>query len=91
MYLEVDGFIYNWFIYFIGPGTGESGKSTFIKQMRIIHGKGYCDSDRKEFTRLVFQNIVTAIQSLINAMKTLKIDYIDDQNIVSFVSNTIHT
>ncbi|XP_026210337.1 guanine nucleotide-binding protein G(q) subunit alpha-like [Anabas testudineus] len=62
-------------------GTGESGKSTFIKQMRIIHGSGYSEADRKGFTRLVFQNIFTAIQTLIQAMKSLKIDYIDDQNI----------
>ncbi|XP_059214244.1 guanine nucleotide-binding protein G(q) subunit alpha-like [Centropristis striata] len=62
-------------------GTGESGKSTFIKQMRIIHGSGYSDADKKGFTRLVFQNIFTAIQALIQAMKTLPIDYIDDQNI----------
>ncbi|XP_037607781.1 guanine nucleotide-binding protein subunit alpha-14-like [Sebastes umbrosus] len=62
-------------------GTGESGKSTFIKQMRIIHGNGYSEVDRKGFTRLVFQNIITAIQALIHAMKTLRIDYIDDQNI----------
>jgi len=63
-------------------GTGESGKSTFIKQMRIIHGSGYSDADRKGFTRLVFQNIVNAIQALIRAMQTLEIDYIDDKNIV---------
>nr|XP_046231274.1 guanine nucleotide-binding protein subunit alpha-14-like [Scatophagus argus] len=62
-------------------GTGESGKSTFIKQMRIIHGNGYTETDRKGFTRLVFQNIITAIRALIEAMKTLQIDYIDDQNI----------
>ncbi|KAM6902285.1 guanine nucleotide-binding protein subunit alpha-14-like [Xenentodon cancila] len=62
-------------------GAGESGKSTFIKQMRIIHGKGYNDADRKSFTRLVFQNIIAAIKSLIEAMKTLQIHYVDDQNI----------
>ncbi|XP_037547834.1 guanine nucleotide-binding protein subunit alpha-11 [Nematolebias whitei] len=62
-------------------GTGESGKSTFIKQMRIIHGKGYNDNDRKGFTRMVFQNVIIAVQALIEAMKTLKIDYVDDQNI----------
>ncbi|XP_024154912.1 guanine nucleotide-binding protein subunit alpha-14 [Oryzias melastigma] len=61
-------------------GTGESGKSTFIKQMRIIHGKGYSESDKKGFIRLVNQNIITAIQALIDAMRTLKIDYVDDQN-----------
>ncbi len=50
--------------------------------MRIIHGRGYSEADRKDFTRLVFQNIFTAIQALVNAMKSLQIDYIDDQNIV---------
>ncbi|XP_074547106.1 guanine nucleotide-binding protein subunit alpha-14-like [Halichoeres trimaculatus] len=62
-------------------GTGESGKSTFIKQMRIIHGSGYNEADRKGFTRLIFQNIVTAIQALISAMKSLRMDYVDDKNI----------
>ncbi|XP_038130848.1 guanine nucleotide-binding protein subunit alpha-11-like [Cyprinodon tularosa] len=62
-------------------GPGESGKSTFIKQMRIIHGKGYDESDRKGFNKLVCQNIITAIQALIEAMSALKIDYLDDQNI----------
>ncbi|MED6273958.1 Guanine nucleotide-binding protein subunit alpha-14 [Characodon lateralis] len=62
-------------------GTGESGKSTFIKQMRIIHGKGYNESDRKSFIKLVCQNIITAIQALIEAMQTLNIDYVDDQNV----------
>ncbi|KAK5618504.1 Guanine nucleotide-binding protein subunit alpha-11 [Crenichthys baileyi] len=62
-------------------GTGESGKSTFIKQMRIIHGQGYSEADRRGFTRVVFQNIITAIQALIDAMRHLKIDYVDDQNI----------
>ncbi|XP_029693955.1 guanine nucleotide-binding protein subunit alpha-11-like [Takifugu rubripes] len=62
-------------------GTGESGKSTFIKQMRIIHGTGYSEADRRGFTRLVFQNIVTAIQALVYAIETLRIDYSDEQNI----------
>ncbi|TSO88120.1 Guanine nucleotide-binding protein subunit alpha-14 [Bagarius yarrelli] len=54
-------------------GTGESGKSTFIKQMRIIHGAGYSEEDKKTFTKLVFQNIITAIQSMIRAMEALSI------------------
>ncbi|XP_065263102.1 guanine nucleotide-binding protein subunit alpha-14 [Emys orbicularis] len=61
-------------------GTGESGKSTFIKQMRIIHGSGYTDEDRKSFTKLVYQNIFTAIQAMIRAMDTLKIQYTSEQN-----------
>ncbi|TNN59460.1 Guanine nucleotide-binding protein G(q) subunit alpha [Liparis tanakae] len=56
-------------------GTGESGKSTFIKQMRIIHGRGYTDEDKRGFKRLVYQNIFTAMQAMIQAMSTLKIPY----------------
>lgn len=63
-------------------GTGESGKSTFIKQMRIIHGVGYSDEDKKEFIPLIYQNIFMAIQSMIKAMKFLKIDYENERNVV---------
>ncbi|XP_076260366.1 G protein alpha q subunit isoform X1 [Rhynchophorus ferrugineus] len=56
-------------------GTGESGKSTFIKQMRIIHGAGYSDEDKRGFIKLVFQNIFMAMQSMIKAMDLLKIQY----------------
>lgn len=65
-------------------GTGESGKSTFIKQMRIIHGSGYSDEDKRGFIKLVYQNIFMAMQSMIRAMDLLKIQYSDSRNSVSF-------
>ncbi|KAK2505883.1 hypothetical protein MC885_007050 [Smutsia gigantea] len=61
-------------------GTGESGKSTFIKQMRIIHGAGYSEEDKRGFTKLVYQNIFTAMQAMIRAMETLRILYKHEQN-----------
>ena len=61
-------------------GTGESGKSTFIKQMRIIHGSGYSDDDRRSFIKLVYQNIFMAMNSMIRAMESLKIAYRDPTN-----------
>ncbi|KAK4299699.1 hypothetical protein Pmani_028033 [Petrolisthes manimaculis] len=62
-------------------GTGESGKSTFIKQMRIIHGAGYSDEDKRGFIKLVFQNIFMAMQSMIRAMELLQISYGDAANV----------
>ncbi|XP_033195980.1 guanine nucleotide-binding protein G(q) subunit alpha isoform X3 [Bombus vosnesenskii] len=62
-------------------GTGESGKSTFIKQMRIIHGSGYSDDDKRGFIKLVYQNIFMAMQSMIRAMDLLKIQYASSANI----------
>lgn len=64
-------------------GTGESGKSTFIKQMRIIHGSGYSDEDKRGFIKLVYQNIFMAMQSMIRAMDLLKIQYADSSCVVS--------
>lgn len=61
-------------------GTGESGKSTFIKQMRIIHGRGYSDDDKRGFTRLVYQNIFTSMQAMVQAMHTLQIPYKYENN-----------
>ncbi|VDO97284.1 unnamed protein product [Soboliphyme baturini] len=61
-------------------GTGESGKSTFIKQMKIIHGSGYSDEDKKTFIKLVYQNIFMAMQAMIRAMDTLKVPYGDPAN-----------
>ena len=56
-------------------GTGESGKSTFIKQMRIIHGGGYSKNDRLKFVVLIHRNIYTAMKQLLEAMKDLEIPF----------------
>lgn len=61
-------------------GTGESGKSTFIKQMRIIHGGGYTDEDKRSYAKLVYQNIYTSMQTMVRAMETLGISFTDPQN-----------
>ncbi|KAG1939699.1 guanine nucleotide-binding protein subunit alpha-14 [Pimephales promelas] len=61
-------------------GTGESGKTTFTKQMRIIHGKGFSTDERRSYTKLVFQNILQAMSAITEAMNTLKIPYSNLQN-----------
>ena len=48
--------------------------------MRIIHGSGYTVEDRRSFTKLVYQNIVTAMQSMIRAMEMLKISFSNSEN-----------
>ncbi|KAF4072911.1 hypothetical protein AMELA_G00252910 [Ameiurus melas] len=61
-------------------GAGESGKSTFIKQMRIIHGKGYSEDDRRDYIRSIFQNIFVAVQAMLEAMQVLQIPFTNDRN-----------
>ena len=61
-------------------GTGESGKSTFVKQMRIIHKEDYNEKERRGYTHYVYHNIIVAIQTIIKAMDSLNIKYANEQN-----------
>lgn len=45
--------------------------------MRIIHGNGYSEEDKRQHVRLVYQNVFMAMQSMIRAMDTLNIPYMD--------------
>lgn len=71
---------FKYFVFCYATGTGESGKSTFIKQMRIIHGSGYSDDDKRGFVKLVYQNIFMAMNSMVRAMEMLKISYRNANN-----------
>lgn len=51
--------------------------------MRIIHGAGYSEEDKRGFIKLVYQNIFMAMQSMIKAMELLKIPYEKSENNVS--------
>jgi guanine nucleotide-binding protein subunit alpha-12 len=39
-------------------GAGESGKSTFLKQMRIIHGIKFEPELVREYQHVIYQNII---------------------------------
>lgn len=39
-------------------GAGESGKSTFLKQMRIIHGQDFDQRAKEEFRATIFSNVI---------------------------------
>ena len=43
--------------------------------MRIIHGAGYSEDDRRAFRPLVYQNIFVSMQAMIDAMDRLQIPY----------------
>ncbi len=50
-------------------GCGEAGKSTFIKQMRIIHSEGFSDEERVAMKADMAANVVSAIQTLLQNVK----------------------
>lgn len=52
---------------FIIKGTGESGKSTIAKQLRIINKVKFTKEERKEYTSLVYSNVIGAIKTILKA------------------------
>ena len=54
-------------------GAGESGKSTFVKQMKIIHGDGYSIDELNSFTSIIHGNLLTSTVEVIKAMDKLNI------------------
>ena len=54
-------------------GAGESGKSTFVKQMKIIHGDGYSTDELNSFTSIIHHNLLTSMVQVIKAMDKLNI------------------
>ncbi|XP_062259536.1 guanine nucleotide-binding protein G(i) subunit alpha-2 [Platichthys flesus] len=58
-------------------GAGESGKSTIVKQMKIIHEDGYSEDECKQYRAVVYSNTIQSIMAIVKAMASLKIDYIN--------------
>ncbi|XP_015732162.1 guanine nucleotide-binding protein G(t) subunit alpha-3-like [Coturnix japonica] len=56
-------------------GAGESGKSTIVKQMKIIHKDGFTYQERMEFRPIIYSNTVQSILSIVKAMTKLGISY----------------
>ncbi|KAL9049260.1 MAG: hypothetical protein Q9162_007314 [Coniocarpon cinnabarinum] len=53
-------------------GAGESGKSTILKQMKMIYANGFNDQDRKQFKVTIFSNLVNAFHTILQAMEELE-------------------
>ncbi|XP_022620648.1 guanine nucleotide-binding protein subunit alpha-13 [Seriola dumerili] len=56
-------------------GAGESGKSTFLKQMRIIHGQDFDQKAKEEFRATIFSNVIKGIRVLVDAREKLHIPW----------------
>ncbi|XP_006819306.1 guanine nucleotide-binding protein G(s) subunit alpha-like [Saccoglossus kowalevskii] len=52
-------------------GAGESGKSTIMKQMKILHEDGFSDEERQAIVDVIRRNLHDAIMTITMAMSTL--------------------
>ncbi|CAO0790773.1 unnamed protein product [Mucor circinelloides] len=49
-------------------GSGESGKSTIFKQMKIIHQNGYTKDELMNWRVTVYRNLIQSAQAIVNAL-----------------------
>lgn len=56
-------------------GAGESGKSTFIKQMQLIHGQGFDYNAKLMYRTQIYENVLRGIAGLINGKRELQLPW----------------
>lgn len=56
-------------------GAGESGKSTVLKQMKLIYATGFSKNEKLEWKPVVFNNIVQSFRLIHDAMVELNIAF----------------
>ena len=56
-------------------GAGESGKSTIVRQMKIIHVNGFSRQEREEKVLHIKRNIRDSIKSILDGMQRLGMEF----------------
>ena len=69
-------------------GSGESGKSTIVKQMKIIHKEGFTDAELAEYRSIVYKNLLdsASAQAVIIFMRKIGQDFARYSNCVRLLS-----
>lgn len=61
-------------------GAGESGKSTLVKQMKIIHNDGFTKDELSSFKSTVLDNLLSSMKYVLNGMGLLRINLENPKN-----------
>ncbi|KAH7313067.1 G protein alpha subunit [Rhexocercosporidium sp. MPI-PUGE-AT-0058] len=62
-------------------GSGESGKSTIVKQMKIIHQNGYTVDELALYRLTIYKNLIDCAKALIGAMRQFGIEPMSPENV----------
>ncbi|KKA28924.1 hypothetical protein TD95_002484 [Thielaviopsis punctulata] len=70
-------------------GSGESGKSTIVKQMKIIHLHGYSHDELLNYRPTVFKNLIECAKAVVGAMQQFEIEPMneDTRQYCGFIMN----
>lgn len=61
-------------------GAGESGKSTVLKQMKLIYAQGFTDNEKLEWKPVIFNNIIQSFQVIYDAMQEMDLEFENKDN-----------
>ncbi|GAA5958427.1 hypothetical protein JCM3765_007873 [Sporobolomyces pararoseus] len=61
-------------------GSGESGKSTIVKQMKLIYQNGYSRDEMMLFRLTIHKNIIDSAQGLVLALKRFQMEPTEEVN-----------
>ncbi|XP_043078682.1 guanine nucleotide binding protein (G protein) alpha v1 isoform X1 [Puntigrus tetrazona] len=61
-------------------GAAESGKSTLVKQMKIIHSHGFTKQELASFKPAVLDNLLTSMKFVLHGMGVLRINLSNSKN-----------
>ncbi|XP_066526477.1 guanine nucleotide-binding protein G(t) subunit alpha-2-like [Hoplias malabaricus] len=56
-------------------GDAEAGKSTIMKQMKILYRGGYTKEEQLEFKAVIYRNILQSALAIVSGMELLQIKY----------------
>ncbi|KAI8370016.1 guanine nucleotide-binding protein subunit alpha [Blakeslea trispora] len=60
-------------------GAGESGKSTVLKQMKLIHEGDYSIEEKEMYKKIVYSNIIQSMRVILDAMQKMNVQFEDEE------------
>jgi hypothetical protein len=69
-------FTYNFIILFFFSFV----RSTFLKQMKLIHGRGFKVDEKRRLVPFIYRQILSVVRCICRAMRILCIQFQEDQN-----------
>lgn len=72
--------------FFFTLGAGESGKSTIVKQMKIIHESGFTSEDFKQYRPVVYSNTIQ-----VGSTTSVTLNYTVTTVTVTTLNHTLYT
>ncbi len=61
-------------------GTSGTGKSTLLKQVKIIFNRGYTNDEKQSFKPLIVRNLVESLLRIVRLMNSQEIAFETDEN-----------